>query len=268
MSRPTRPVLRYHGGKWRLAPWILSHFPPHRVYVEPFGGAASVLMQKPRSYAEVYNDLDGELVNLFRVLRDPEAAADLERVVRLTPFAREEFEGAYQESEDSVEAARRLLLRAAAGFGSAAACRSQRTGFRGNVTRSGTTPAADWARYPDLIAGFTERLAGVVVEHRPAVAVMETYDGPGTLHYVDPPYPHGTRHFKERPTGQVYQHEMTDDDHRDLAAALHRLRGMVVLSGYACDLYDRELFRGWHPVTRVIRHRWLNRMFGSGVHLY
>ena len=92
---PTRPVLRYMGGKWRLAPWILRHLPPHRTYVEPFGGAASVLLRKPRAYAEIYNDLDGEIVSLFRVLRDPEAAAELVRRIALTPFAREEFDGNY-----------------------------------------------------------------------------------------------------------------------------------------------------------------------------
>src|ERR1041385_943962 len=90
-SIPTRPVVRYHGGKWNLAPWIISHFPPHRIYVEPFGGAASVLLQKPRSYAEIYNDLDQEVVNVFRILRDRKAARELERLLRLTPFARDEF---------------------------------------------------------------------------------------------------------------------------------------------------------------------------------
>jgi len=109
---PTRPVLRYHGGKWRLASWIISHFPPHRVYVEPFGGAASVLLRKPRSYAEVYNDMDGEIVNVFRVLRDPARARELERVLRLTPFAREEFELSYIRDEDPIEQARRTIVRA------------------------------------------------------------------------------------------------------------------------------------------------------------
>ena len=91
MNAPTRPVLRYHGGKWRLAPWIISHFPPHRVYVEPFGGAASVLLRKPRSYAEVYNDRWADVVNVFRVLREPVRARALKRLIALTPFARDEF---------------------------------------------------------------------------------------------------------------------------------------------------------------------------------
>ena len=93
--RPTRPVLRWHGGKWLLAPWIIGHFSEHRVYVEPFGGAGSVLMRKPRCYAEVWNDLDGEVVNLFRVLRSARAQ-ELVDVIRLTPFARDEFVAAYE----------------------------------------------------------------------------------------------------------------------------------------------------------------------------
>ncbi|MDH3195533.1 MAG: DNA adenine methylase [Hyphomicrobiales bacterium] len=93
MNAPTRPVLRWHGGKWRLAPWIMAQFPPHRVYVEPFGGAASILLRKPRTYAEIYNDLDSDVVNLFRVLRS-NRASELIEALRLTPFARAEFEAA------------------------------------------------------------------------------------------------------------------------------------------------------------------------------
>src|SRR3954471_8601570 len=104
MSEPTRPVLRYHVGKWILAPWIISHFPSHRVYTEAFGGAASVLMRKPRSYGEVYNDLDGEIVNLFHVLRGPRAG-ELIASLRLTPFARIEFEESYETAADPVEQA-------------------------------------------------------------------------------------------------------------------------------------------------------------------
>lgn len=96
---PGRPVLRWHGGKWLLAPWIISHFPPHRVYVEPFGGAGSVLLRKPRSYAEIYNDLDDDVVSMFRVLRS-ERAGELVANIIHTPFARSEFEAAYRETED------------------------------------------------------------------------------------------------------------------------------------------------------------------------
>lgn len=109
---PTRPALRWHGGKWRVAPWIIEHFPKHAVYVEPFGGAGSVLIRKPRVSSEVYNDLDGEVVNLFRVLRDRKKAAELERLLRLTPFAREEMEAAYGPApKTEMERARRLVVR-------------------------------------------------------------------------------------------------------------------------------------------------------------
>lgn len=249
--KPTRPVLRYHGGKWRLAPWIISHFPAHRVYVEPFGGAASVLLRKSRSYAEVYNDLDAEVVNVFRVLRDADRAAALERALRLTPFARSEFAKSYEPCADATEQARRTIFRSFAGFGSAAVMSAHKTGFRSNVTRSGTTPAQDWHNYPSQIQAFVERLRGVVIESAPAADVVKRYDSPETLHYADPPYPHETRTFKSRPTGRVYRFEMTSDDHRTLAAGLHAASGMVAVSGYACELYDNELYPDWHRVTKA-----------------
>ena len=243
-----RPVLRYHGGKWNLAPWIISHFPKHRIYVEPFGGAASVLLRKPRSYAEVYNDLDGEVVNLFRVLRNPTQARELVRQVKLTPYAREEFDLSYITDGDPIEQARRTCFRFSAGFSSAGSGK-YRTGFRNNANRSGTTPAGDWAGYPAVLAAVAERMAGVTIEQRPAVDLVEVFDGQETLFYCDPPYPYSTRN--ERHAGSVYRHEMTDDDHRTLAAALHACAGMVVVSGYACDLYDRELYADWQRVERA-----------------
>ena len=107
----TRPALRYHGGKFRLAPWVIKHFPPHQCYVEPFGGAASVLLLKPRAYAEVYNDLDADIVNFFAVLRDPAARARLVDACRLTPYARQEFEQAYEPNDCAIERARRTAIR-------------------------------------------------------------------------------------------------------------------------------------------------------------
>lgn len=248
-NAPTRPALRYHGGKWKLAPWIIGHFPPHRVYVEPFGGAASVLLRKPRSYAEVYNDLTDDMVTFFRVLQDPRSARKLAQLLYCTPFARSEFLAAYERTTDPIECSRRLCVRAYMGFGSASTYDKHVTGFRASSKRSGTTPAHDWANYPDAMLAVAERMRGVVIEHRDAVEVIAKHDGPETLHYVDPPYPHSTRTFKRRAAGQVYAHEMTDDDHRTLALALRGCRGMVVLSGYPCDLYDRDLFPDWQRVS-------------------
>ena len=170
--KPARPVVRYHGGKWRLAPWIIAHLPAHRIYIEPFGGGASVLMRKPRSYAEVYNDRWGRITEVFRVLRDPVLSADLRRRIELTPYARRDFEAisdeALAQEPSVVERARLTLYRSFAGFGSASVNGNHATGFRASCTRRGTIPAHDWAGYPDHIPTFVHRLRGVVVENRAA----------------------------------------------------------------------------------------------------
>lgn len=237
-----RPLLRYHGGKWKLAPWILRHIPTHRVYVEPFGGGASVLLQKPRSYAEVYNDLDGEIVNLFKMARDH--GEQLAQALELTPFARAEFTGSYEPDGDPLEQARRTLVRSFMGFGSAGAS-GQSTGFRANSNRSGTTPAHDWMNYPEHLRATVQRLRGVVIENRDAIQVMQSHDCEEAVHYVDPPYVHETRAIRSR--APSYRHEMTDEQHELLASALAGLSGRVVLSGYRCPLYDR-LFGEWRRV--------------------
>lgn len=253
---PTRPAVRWHGGKWRLAPWIIGHFPPHRVYTECFGGGGSVLLRKDRTYAEVYNDLDDEIVGLFRILRDPHQAACLQRMLRLTPFARTEFRAAYDPTEEPIERARRLIVRSFMGFGSNAHASQHKghrsTGFRANSSRSGTTPAAAGANYPDAMGALVERIAGVVVENRNAQEVMARHDGPHTLHYVDPPYLPETRARGNRYdlAWRMYRHELTRDDHVALLAFLAGLAGMVVLSGYPDPLYDAAL-PGWRRVETL-----------------
>lgn len=240
----TRPLVRYHGGKWRLAPWIVNHFPAHRVYTEAFGGGASVLLRKPRSYAEIYNDLDGEIVNLFCVARDH--GEQLAKLCELTPFARAEFAGSYEASSDPIEQARRTLVRSFMGFGSAGVS-GQATGFRANSNKSGTTPAHDWMNYPDCLRNVVQRLRGVVIENRDALEVMRAHDGPEALHYVDPPYVHETRHKGSK--SDAYRHEMSEQDHVVLASGLRGLVGFVIVSGYRCDLYD-NLFSGWRRVDK------------------
>lgn len=253
MNAVSRPVLRWFGGKWRLAPWVLSHFPAHRTYVEPFGGAASVLLRKERAYAEVYNDLDREVVGLFRVLQDEVTTARLLRLLEMTPFARDEFQRAYEPTEDPVERARRLVIRAFMGFGSNAHASSAKghrsTGFRASSSRSGTTPARDWAGYPEALLAIVDRMRGVVIENRDALVVMAHHDRADTLHYVDPPYVHATRARSNRydVKWRMYAVEMSDDEHRSLLSFLDNLQGRVVLSGYPHPIYDNAL-RDWRRV--------------------
>ena len=203
-------------------------------------------MRKPRSYGEVYNELDSEVVNVFRVLRDPILARELERAVYLTPFSRDEFLLSYEPADDPVEQARRTIFRGFAAHGSTGTL-GEKTGFRNRCTRTRVTDSGSWASYPPAIAGFVERLRGVVIENQPAIDVMLHHDGPDVLHYVDPPYLEQTRSAKRG--GRAYRYEMSTLDHVHLAQVLHQLQGHVVLSGYPSPLYD-ELYADWKHEER------------------
>ncbi|MBB5469196.1 DNA adenine methylase [Paraburkholderia sp. CI2] len=243
----TAPLISYFGGKFRLAAWVLSHMPPHEVYVEPFGGAASVLLQKPRSKGEIYNDMDGEIVNLFRVVRDRVQRAQLVEALALTPYARAEFDAAWAATDDPIERARRLCVRAQMGFGATGAARLLRdsTGFAADMKADG---AGQWSRYPRRITAIGDRLQGVMIENRPAVELIAQHDAPGTLFYLDPPYLPDTRSYRVRGMCRDYRQEMTPLQHADLLAMLANLRGMAIVSGYASTLYDRALI-GWARVS-------------------
>jgi len=278
MEAVTSPALRYHGGKFRLAQWIMTFFPAHTVYVEPFGGAASVLLQKEPCGAECYNDLDGTVVNVFRILRDPERAAELKRRVELTPFARAEFDWAYEPAIDDMDAAHKLIVKSFMGHGSDSATRSCRTGFRAKLTDGRALPSVEYSTWPDAIPSFTRRLRNVVIENRAAIEVIERMDTENTLFYVDPPYCLGSRTSMRGRSSSMhaYRHELSDDDHRQLAAVLHKVRGMVVLSGYPTELYDTELFRDWERYERraVADHArirtevvWINKACADQINL-
>lgn len=244
MQPPERPALRYHGGKWRLAPWIIGYMPTHRVYVEPFGGAASVLLRKPRSYSEVYNDLDGRVANVFRVLRDPEKRSSLKEQVYWTPFAREEYEHSKESADDPIEDARRMITRAFQGHIGAGAPGSN-SGFRSHTKRRGTDHADTWISWPEQVDRFGERLRGVVIERRPAMRVIQDQDSEETLFYCDPPYVQS-----EREAVEMYDHEMVEDDHRALAEVLRGVEGKVLLSGYDSSLYE-DLYGDWQTARRT-----------------
>lgn len=241
----TRPVLRYPGGKYRIAKWIISHFPAHDFYVEPYGGGGSVLMQKPEAKGEIYNDIYGDAVNVFRVLRDPEQAQELERLIRLTPCSYEEYKAAYEFCGEPVERARRTIYRSFMTIGAGGVLRHSAR-FRGlRNLETIVTSAQEWARYPDVIKAFTKRLRNVLIENRDALAVVKMYDKPTTLFYIDPPYVRSTRTKQT----SLYAQEMTDQDHIELAKVLHQVKGMVALSGYSSPLYE-QLYADWQIVKR------------------
>lgn len=238
-----RPLLRYHGGKFLLAKWIIQHFPKHKVYVEPFGGAASVLIQKKRSFAEIYNDLDGEIVNLFKVCRD--SGDELQRLIYLTPFSRSEFVKSYEKTNDQIEQARRTIIRSFMGFGSGASS-GKITSFRANGKTCGANPASDWRNYAFSLPVIIERLRGVTIENKNAFDVMQKYDCENTLHYLDPPYVLDTRHNGQKTN--IYKYEMTNQDHSELLTQIKKLKGKIIISGYDSDLYNDSL--GWRKIER------------------
>ena len=249
IARPPRAALRYYGGKWRLADWIVGHLPTHEGYVEPFGGAMSVLLQKPPSKYEVYNDADQEVVGFFRVLR--ERPDDLVRAVALTPFSRAEVDLACAPQDgtlDDVERARRLYVRAWQSIHGAPA-RGQ-MGWRHEITGASKRRNLDtWNTAPESLRAVAARLKAVQIECDDAFGVIPRFDRPGTLFYVDPPYVASTR--GERWATCAYKHELGDAGHARLAAVLGGLQGMAVLSGYDCPLYDDLYTRnGWQKVTR------------------
>lgn len=244
----TRPVLRYHGGKWLLAPWIISHFPKHRIYAEPYGGAGSVLLRKQRSFCEIYNDLDGEIVHLFRILRDRESALRLCDLLELTPFSRADFDIAYEDASDAVERARRCVVRSFFGFAATGICDIRsKTGFRAASKRTGRPHAMDWVNFPECLWLTVERLKGVTIECREALEVIRQQDDPETLFYIDPPYLKSQRNSH----GKQYRFELGLPDHHDLAKVLKSIRGKCVISGYPSELYDRQLYADWRRVEKT-----------------
>jgi len=238
-----RPIVRYHGSKFRIAHWIISFFPEHKVYVEPFGGGAGVLLKKERSYAEVYNDLDSEIVNLFLTARDH--GEKLRKFLKLTPFSREIYFNAYkpfESSKNNVEKAAKTIVKSIMGFGSDSI--RQKSGFRSDSNRSYTTPAHDWKNYPEALKVITERLSGVIIENLPAIDLIKKFDRPETLFYVDPPYVHSTRQ-----KSKSYAFEMTDEQHIELAKCLKKCKGKVILSAYESELYNK-LYSKWNKITK------------------
>jgi DNA adenine methylase len=229
----------YFGGKMTLGPAVAALLPPHLHYVEPFCGSLAVLFAKKPSPHETVNDLDGELMTFWRILR--EQPDDLARACALTPHSRAEHQAAYEPANIELEVARRVFVRLTQGR----SAKLRKTGWRHFVKPAGSSVGMPsyLAGYVDRMAPAIERLAGVSLESMPALDLIAKYGtDPDVLLYVDPPYLGSTR----GESADGYKHELkTEDEHRELAEALHAARAAVVLSGYPSDLYDRDLYAGW-----------------------
>lgn len=228
----------WYGGKFSHLDWLLPYLPQSHHYCEPFAGSGAVLINRNPSPVETYNDLDGEVVNFFKVLRDDKD--ELIEKIGLTPFSREEFALACELDPNisEIERARRFYIRArqvrtglaqTASIGRWANCKNtSRAGMSGVVSR--------WLGGIEQLDFIAERLLRVQIENRPAIETILLYDSPETLFYCDPPYIHSTRG-----DSNAYEFEMSDYDHVELAKVLNNVQGMVALSNYDCPLMD-ELY--------------------------
>jgi DNA adenine methylase len=237
--------VKWYGGKTYLARWIISHFPEHRAYLEAFGGGASVLLNKKPAPVETYNDIDARLTRFFRVLRDQ--GDEFIKRVRLVPYSQIEFAQGVSNPRGAtdLDKAVRDFVRWRQSF----VGRGQTWSYTVGRSRGGMAGQVNgwWSaidRLPEVIA----RLRRVQIICQSAFEAIPRFDHPEGLVYCDPPYLHSTRDPHSR---AVYHHEMTDDEHRQLAALLRRCQAAVVVSGYPSGLYD-ELYHGWRRVTRDV----------------
>lgn len=239
-----RPALRFYGGKWKIASWIIEYFPPHLNYIEPCSGACSVLLQKPRSVLETVNDLDGRITTFFRTLRD--RPNELIQKIQLTLWARAEYELSLRPCQDEIEQARRFYISCWMSYNGGTGDNPRLFGWR-HTTDSRSRLPASFDIINHGLNQITQRLQGVQIENEDYKKIIRAYDNDAALIYLDPPYVAETR------TNNVdwYAHEWSDNDHIEAAGLLHQTQGYVVVSGYACPLYT-ELYetRGWQRVDK------------------
>lgn len=224
-------LLKYPGGKWRIADWIISYFPEHKVYCEPFFGSGAVFFNKQPCYIETINDMNGDIVNLFRVCRDyPE---ELAKAINLTPFARDEFISCNTPSDNPIEQARRTIVRYHQSFGTS---NSSKNSWRNVQTYGGPRCATMWNYLPDAVVECCERLKDAQIENIDALTLIERYNNKDTLIYLDPPYLRSLR------KSNMYKCEMSDEQHIEMLRLIKKSKSKIILSGYDNDLYNSELF--------------------------
>lgn len=240
-----RAVFRYPGSKWTIADWIISHFPEgyeKMVYLEPFVGSGAVFFNKLPGAVETVNDLDSDIVNLFRVLR--ERPDDLKRVLELTPYSREEYDLSFEPCDDPVEKARRYMIKTTQAIGAKLAG-SSKCGWRNHKQMKIGGTACKWGGITSTIDLAAARLRGdskhlIQIEHMDALRLIERYNSPDVLMYLDPPYVRAVRR-----SGALYNHEMDSAGQIELLELITRSHAKIIISGYECKLYNSAL-KGWN----------------------
>lgn len=246
-----RSVLKYPGSKWNIATQIVGMFPEHHSYIEPFFGSGAVLFNKTPSNIETINDLDNDVVNLFRCIK--EDSEKLARLVATTPFSRAEYDKAFEElnSEDQYERALNFLMRCWQGHG--IRTNGQKVGWKNDVQgREKAYSLWNWYRLPEWILDITERLRRVQIENMPALELIKRFNYKNVLMYLDPPYVLGTR------SGKQYKHEMSDADHEELLITILQSEAQIIISGYENEMYN-EYLKDWSKRTFKS-----NTLYGSG----
>lgn len=235
-----KTILKYPGAKNRLAEWIVSFIPEHKVYLEPYFGSGAVFFNKPISKIETINDLDGEVYNLFKVIR--EFPDELAKYTEMTPYCRDEYEMAYQKNADEteIEKARKFLVRCWMGMGSS---NVYKNGFRSSQQSSSPRTTKHWAEVPERILAAAERLKHAQIENLDALEILRRYDTKDVFVYLDPPYLPGTR------KGYLYNEEMTEADHIKLLETAVCHPGKFLISGYDNDIYN-EILNGWNKAQK------------------
>lgn len=228
-------IIKYPGSKWTLAKTLVSYFPPHTAYIEPYFGSGALFFSKEKCNLEILNDINGEVVNAFKVIRD--SPDQLMHGLRFTPYARDEYYNSESLSDDSVERARRFIVNSNMAIGGT---QIYKTGWRhSGLKRAITTAqsvARDWKTIPDGILEVSERLKDAEVENTDAIKLIEKYDYNGALFYIDPPYLLETR------KGKYYDFEMGEiKEHEKLLDILIKSKAMVMISGYDHELYNTML---------------------------
>lgn len=248
-----RPALDYYGGKWACANKIISLFPEHKSFVDVFCGAGSITLRKPRSKNEIINDINGEIVNFFSVLRDNNL--ELRERLEKTPYGRDEYYNCRSEAECKIERARRTVVKSWFGIGDSL---DNETGFRVSLSQGGST-TGPWLTYVDYLHLYSHRLRGVIIENLDWREAIKRYDKPDTLFYLDPPYLQSSRSKKH-----AYKYDWDLSDHVELLASLGQIEGNFFLSGYNEGPYKdlnfiRHDFQSSTQSKTVTESLWTNR---------